>query len=76
MFSMILTICRGIQLTGTKVRPKLISSPQGRKQSLSLGINPIDNAVPCVPHDNIDDSHLCDDYRDQQVVCHMPEPTL
>ena len=33
--------------------PKLILSPQGRQQNLSLGINPIDNAEPCHPHDNI-----------------------
>ena len=43
-----------IQLIGTNVRlpkihkipPLLILSPQGLEQNLSLGINPIDNAVP------------------------------
>ena len=29
------------------------SSPQGRQQSLSLEINPVDNGEPCYPHDNI-----------------------
>ena len=58
-----------IQLMGTNVRlpkyivltPKLILNPQGRQQSLSLGINPVDNAEPCYPHDNIVGSHLCDE---------------
>ena len=39
--------------------PKLILSPQGRQQSLSLEINPVCNAEPCFPHDNIVGSHLC-----------------
>ena len=40
---------------------KLILSPQGRQQNLSLGTNPIDDAEPCYPHDNIVGSHLCDE---------------
>ena len=56
-----------IQQMGTSVRlpkiltPRLISNPQSRQQSLSLGINPVDNAEPCCPHDNIVGSHLCDE---------------
>ena len=38
----------------------LILSPQGRQQNLSLGTNPIVNAEPCFPHENIVCSHLCD----------------
>ena len=43
--------------------PRLVLSRQGRQQSLSLGPNPIDNAVPCYPHDNIAGSLLCDECR-------------
>ena len=59
-----------IQQIGTNVRlpkihktltPRLILSPQGHQQNLSLGINPIDNAEPCYPHDNIVGSRLCDE---------------
>ena len=57
-----------IQLMGTNVRlpkihktpPRLILDPQSRQQSLGLGINPVDNAEPCYPHDNIVGIHLCD----------------
>ena len=50
--------------------PKLIWSPQGRQQSLSLGINPIDNA-----DDNIIGSHLCDECTKSilPIVCRKPE---
>ena len=41
--------------------PRLIVSPQGHQQNLSLGTDPIDNAEPCFPHDNIVGSHLCDE---------------
>ena len=44
-----------------RLLPRLILSLQGRQQSLSLGINPVDNAVPCDPHDNIIGSRLCDE---------------
>ena len=44
-----------------KILPKLILTPQGRQQNLSLGINPIDNAGPCYPHDSIVGGHLCDE---------------
>ena len=43
--------------------PKLILNPQSPQQNLSLGINPIDNAEPCYPHDNIVSSHSCGEYR-------------
>ena len=73
-----------IQLVGTivllpkkkkRLSLKLILSHQGRQQSQSLGINPIDNAEPCCPHDNIVGSHLCDECKKSilLVVCHMPE---
>ena len=42
-----------------KILPNLILRPPGRRQNLSLGINPIEIAEPCYPHDNIVDSHLC-----------------
>ena len=45
--------------------PRLILNPQGHQQHLSLGINPVDNAEPCCPHDNIVGSLSCDGYRDQ-----------
>ena len=59
----------------TEFSPKLISNLQGPQQSLSLGTNPIDNAEPCFPHDNIVGSHLCDECVKSilPVVCHMPE---
>ena len=41
----------------TEFTLRLISRLQGRQQSLSLGKNPMDNAVPCFPHDNIDGNH-------------------
>ena len=57
---------------------KLILSPQGRQQNLGLGTNPIGNAVPCFPHDNIDGNRLCDECKKSSllVVCHMPESIL
>ena len=52
--------------------PRLILNPQGHQQSLSLGINPIDNAEPCHPHDNIVGSHLCNECKKSTElnVCH------
>ena len=44
--------------------PKLILSPQGRRQSLSLEINPVDNAEQSNPHDIIDDSQECDEKKE------------
>ena len=41
----------------------LISSPQGRQQRLSLGADPIYNAVPCFPHDNSVGIRLCDECK-------------
>ena len=38
---------------------RLILSLRGRQQNLSLGLNPVDNAEPCFPHDTIVGSHLC-----------------
>ena len=68
---------------GTNVRlPKIhktpteidFLSPQGRQQNLSLGINPIDTAEPCNPHDNVVGSHLCGECMkaNELDVCHMP----
>ena len=45
----------------TRFSPRLISSPHGRQQSLSLEFNPVDHAELCCPHDNIVGSHLCDE---------------
>ena len=52
----------------------LILSPQGRQQNLSLGIDPIDNAEPCYPHDNNVGIHLCDECTKSilPIVCRMP----
>ena len=47
----------------TRLLPKLIWSLQGPQQSLSLGINPIDNAEPCFPRDNIVGDHSCDECK-------------
>ena len=75
-----------IQLIGTNVRlpkihqilPRLILCPQGHQQNLSLGIDTIDIAEPCYPHDNVGGSHLCDECRKLNVpiVCHMLESIL
>ena len=62
----------------TRHHLRLILSPHGRQQSLSLGINPVDITVPCYPHGNSDNSHSCDEYGKSAllVVCHMPESIL
>ena len=71
-----------IQLSGTNVRlpkihkiplPRLILDPRGRQQDPSFEINPIGNAEPCYPHDNIVGRHLCDECMRSNVlsVCHM-----
>ena len=61
-----------IQLTETNVLPskkyarhllRLILSPQDCQQSLSLGTNPVCNALRHFPHDNVDDSHSCDEEK-------------
>ena len=72
-----------IQLMGQmfgfrRFSPRLTSSFQGRQQSLSLGINPVDNAEPCYPHDNIVGSHLCDECKKSilPIVCRLPESIL
>ena len=41
----------------------ILLSPQGRQQSLSLGTNPVCNAVLCSLHDNTVDCLPCDEYR-------------
>ena len=53
-------------------------SPQGLQQSLSLGINPVDNAEPCCPHDNIVGNRLCDECMKSILpnVCRKPESIL
>ena len=50
----------------------LTLSPQGRLQHQNLEINPIDNAEPCFPHDNIVGDHLCVECRKSKEpsVCH------
>ena len=81
MFASCTTNCWG-QMFGfrryIRLLQRLISSPQGRQQSLSLEINPVDNAEPCYPHDNIVGVHLCDEHKKWilLVVCHMPESML
>ena len=51
---------------------KLILSPQGRQQNLSVETDTIDTADPCYPHDNIVESHLCDECMNFMLssVCH------
>ena len=58
-----------------RLSPTLISS---RQQSLSLETDPIDNAEPCCPHDNIVGSHLCDECMKSTLpnVCRKPESML
>ena len=58
--------------------PRLTLKPQSRQQSPSLGINPVDNAEPCYPHDNIVGIHLCCECTKPilPIVCHMPESIL
>ena len=55
-----------------RLHPKLILNPQGRQQRLSLGINPVNNAEPCCPHDNIAGDHLRDECMKSILpnVCH------
>ena len=62
----------------TSLLLKLISSLRDSLQNLSLGTNPICNAVSCFPHYNNDDSHSCDEKRKSPllIVCHMPESIL
>ena len=57
---------------------RLISSPQGRQQSLSLGTDPTYNAVPCYPMTKKVGNRLCDECKKSilLVVCHMPESIL
>ena len=51
---------------------RLILSPQGRQLNRSLGINAIDNAEPCNPHDNIAGGHSSDECMISILpnVCH------
>ena len=42
---------------------RLILNLPSLQQSLSLGINPVCNVEPCYPHDNIVDSHSCDESK-------------
>ena len=62
----------------TRLPLRLILSPRGLQQSLSLGINPIHSAVPCLPHDNIVGNRWCDECKKSilLVVCHIPESIL
>ena len=65
-------------LSPSSLSLRLISSLQGRQQSLRLGLNPIYNAVPCCTHDNIVGIRLCDECKNSilLIVCHMPESIL
>ena len=56
----------------------LISNLQDHQESLSLGINPVDNAVPHNPHDNIVDSLVYDECMRLILlfVCRMLESIL
>ena len=57
---------------------KWILNPQDYAQSLSLEINPIDNAEPCYRRENIVGSHLCGECMKSflPIVCHMPASIL
>ena len=57
---------------------RLIFNPQDHQHSLSLGTNPVHNAVPCVPRDNIVGNRLCDECKKSALlsVCHMLESIL
>ena len=71
-----------IQLTGTnvwlpkihRIPPVVDRVPQDFQQSLSLGTNPVCNAVQCFPNDNIVDSQPCDEKRKSilLILCRMP----
>ena len=54
---------------------RLILIPQRHQQSLSLGTNPVCNAVPRFPHDNIVESKSCDEFWKSAllIICHTPE---
>ena len=62
----------------TRHLQRLILSPEDRQQSLSLETNPVCNAVPCFPHDNIVKKRLCDECKKSVSlnVCRMPESIL
>ena len=47
---------------------RLILSFQIRQQSVSVGTNPVCNGVPWFLHDNVDDSHSCDEYKKWTVL--------
>ena len=50
----------------------LILNLQGHQQNRSLGIDPIWSVELYYPHDNIFESHSCDEYRTSNAlnVCH------
>ena len=62
----------------TRLLLRLMSSPQGLKQSLRLGLNPIYSAVPSFPHDNLVGNRLCHECKKWilLVVYHISESTL
>ena len=67
-----------IQLMVTDTLPEFFfffSTLQGCQQSLSLGINPIENAQLCCPHDNIIRIHFCDESVQSilPIVCRLRE---
>ena len=59
----------------TRFLPELMLSPQGHHQHLSLGINLIEYAELCYPHDNIVGTHFCYECKKsiELSVCHRPE---
>ena len=69
----LMVTCSTSEYTGLTQR--LISSPQGRQQSLSLGTDPISNAEPCYPLDKNVCSHLGGECMKSVLpnVCRKPE---
>ena len=61
-----------------RLLPKLMLSPQGRQQNLSLGINLIDNAELCFPHHSVVCNHSCYECKKptEPSVCRKPESIL
>ena len=62
----------------TRHHLRLLLSPQVCQQSLSLGKNPVCSTVPRFPHDNIDGSHSCDEFKKSAllIVYHILESIL
>ena len=50
-----------------KIPPEVYFESSGSPEKKNLGINPIDNAELCYPHDNIAGSHLSDECKRSSV---------